>query len=493
MGMSAPGERRPIGTVRIAAPNSARPRVFVLHASLEEDGKPVNENSWRFCAYPRPSAVGILGVYSEAGAIPGVRELTADRPLPKDVRLLITRRLSPKRHAAWLAGGTARVMLVQSEQFFGAVRPAISDTCFLNAFGGAFGGLIRRHPVLDDIPHEGRLDPVLYGLISHARIYPLDKIPQVLADGAIVLGLELTPWVTVVKNPARVTLLSDVAADNGTHLLLCGLDLLEDCPESRYVLSRVIHYMLSDRIAAAAGKCPLKELGRITGAPGTATIYLNFNGDDGKGSSLHPACKPYGTVTFQNGRCTIGRPGETARLELPNPVWPGESWSVEFTVQDFDKLVTAVGNRKLVFGLQYSNHATATFWRPGSLWANAPAYPGRFAVGAVPDVWADSLTNPSWAVAVPVPPPRRVTVRVVADAEEGTCNCYVAYGDDATTAKKGATRLSLAARMPMKTFDWNAPPGFLHLQTIDSPARITIDDVIVQGPFGQDFGKLPSP
>lgn len=483
------GERKAICKVTIAAPKSAEPKALVLHASLEQKGRLVNENSWTFCAYPRAASVEIPGVYSEVGPLPGAKTLEPKDQVPDDARLLITNHLSYKRHARMLDSGKVAIILAQPDQFSGMSENPLADTYFLNSWGGAFGGIIKDHPVLREIPHGGRLDTIMYGLITHSKLYPLDKMPQPFADGCSVFGLDLTAWVTVVKDLMRVTMLSDVVSDNGLHLLLSGLDITEDCPESRFVLSRMIGYMLSGKAAPGAARCTSADLAAATSAP--ATVYLNFDGDDGRGMSLHPDARFTGPVRFENDRCTIGGNGENARLELPNPVRAGENWSVEFTIQDFDKLAKEVGDGKLVFGLQYTNHATGTYWRPGSIWFNSPAYPGRFAIGATKDVFVQSLTEKAQAIPVPSPAPSQITIKVVLDAGKAACDCYAAFGDDTTTAKKRATKFTLAAHMPMPDMSWNALPGFVHIASTESVAPVAIDDVIIEGPFGKGYGVAP--
>lgn len=482
------GERKDIGEITIPAPGGSAPRAFILDVSLEEGSEPVNTNSWTFCSYPRLQPEGdIPGVYSEVGPLPGARVIETGSLVPDDVRLLITDRISARRHSDLLLRKDAAIIVVRSQQFHGRGENPWTDTYFLNSFGGAFGGIIRDHPILREIPHGGRIDPVMYGLVTHSLLYPLDKLPEAFTDGTAVLGLDLTAWVSVTKDMTRVTLLSDVVATNGAHVLLSGLDILEDCPESRFALSRAIGYMLSGKPVPGAGRLA----GDWADLFSPSTIYLSFDGDDGKGSSLHPDCKAYGLVRFDRGRCIIGGAGEDARIEIPNPVREGENWSVEYTIQDFDRLVRTTGAGKLVFGLQYSNHRTSTFWRPGSIWANSPAYPEAFAVGYAPSVWADALTEPTWAVPVPQPAPNRVTIKVVTDVEAGECNCYVAYGEDATTPTRRATNLKLAARMPLQDLAWNQAPGFVHIATTGSVAPVEIDDVIIEGSFGRSFGSAP--
>lgn len=483
------GERQEIGKVTIPAQSSTQPKAFILRTRLEQNGKLVNENSWTFCAYPRLRSESIPGVYSEVGPLPGAKEISFRDPVPDDTRLLITRHLSRKRHGGLIDGGKVGIILAQPDQFSGMGESPLAETYFLNSWGGAFGGIVKEQPVLSGIPNDGRIDTVMYGLITHSRLYPLDKMPEPFAQGCAVFGLDLTAWVTVVKDLMRVTMLSDVVADNGLHLMLSGLDITEDCPESRFVLGRMIDYMLSGKVAPGAAKCTSADLAAATSAP--ATIYLNFDDDDGRGMSLHPDMRFDGPVKFEHDRCIIGGNGENARLELPNPVRAGENWSVEFTIHDFDKLVKQVGDGKLVFGLQYSNHATGVYWRPGSIWFNSPAYPGQFAIGSAPQVFADSLTDKSQAVPVPSPAPSRITIKVVTDAEKETCDCFVAYGNDATTPTKRATNFTLAAHMPMPDMKWNALPGFVHIASTESAAPVVIDDVIIEGPFGNGYGTPP--
>ena len=247
----AVGERKLVGDITIPAPGGTAPTALTLEVSLDQDGKVINTNSWKFYAYPRiKAAPEIQGVYSEVGALPGTRELKESDPMPADIRLLITNKLTIERHGELLGKPNVAIVVAAGEQF-GGVR---QEPYFINAVGGAFGGIVRDHPILRGIPSNGRIDPSMFSLITNSRLYPLDRLPQPFADGCAVFGLKLTAWISVKKDLTRVSLLSDLVSPNGGHLLLCGLDITEDRPESRYVLSDVIDYMLSGKPSADAGR-----------------------------------------------------------------------------------------------------------------------------------------------------------------------------------------------------------------------------------------------
>jgi hypothetical protein len=75
-----------------------------------------------------------------------------------------------------------------------------------------------------------------------------------------VWGLKLTAWVSPVKDLHKALHWSEVVADNRLHLVLCNLDLLSDKPESRYVLSRTVEYLLTGRPCAQARPCAADDL-----------------------------------------------------------------------------------------------------------------------------------------------------------------------------------------------------------------------------------------
>jgi hypothetical protein len=232
------------------------PHFVTLDAAIEKSGRLLTENSWDFYCYPRVErAAAIPGVYSEAGAIPGAVELRPGEALPKEVRVLITRELKRERHAVLLSGGKTAVLLLGTGGF-----KEHKAGYFLNQYGAGYGAIIEEHPVFAGIPHEGRIHPGLYQLVAGGGLLNAEEMPQALREGAVVWGLQLTGWISPVKNLNQTLHWSEVITENQLHLVLCSFDLLSNKPESQYVLGRTIDYLLAGKPCALAKRCATTEL-----------------------------------------------------------------------------------------------------------------------------------------------------------------------------------------------------------------------------------------
>jgi hypothetical protein len=245
----------------IPALASEVPRFLTLECELRQGTQRITRNSWEFFAYPRiPRAAPLAGVFSEAGPIPGATELKPEQALPADLRLLITRGLKRERHGELLrAGGTAVLLLGTGG--YKAIQK--HSDYFLNAFGGAFGGIIEEHPVFAPIPHRGRLHLGLYQLIAGGGLLDAEAMPAALREGAVVWGLGLTAWISTEKNLQRSALYCDVITDRHLHLVLCNLDILANKPESRYVLARTVDYLLAGQPSPLTARCATAELEKL--------------------------------------------------------------------------------------------------------------------------------------------------------------------------------------------------------------------------------------
>jgi hypothetical protein len=225
---------------------------------LHQGTQRVARNAWEFYAYPRLArAKPLAGVFSEAGPIPGATALSTNAPLPPDLRLLITRGLKRERHGDLLRAGKTSVLLLGTGGFKALDK---HSDYFLNAFGGAFGGIIEDHPVFASIPHQGRLHLGLYQLIAGGRLLDAEAMPAALREGSVVWGLGLSAWIVTEKNLQRSAFYCDVVTDRDLRLILCSLDLLADKPESRYVLAKTIDYLLADRPERDTARCATAEL-----------------------------------------------------------------------------------------------------------------------------------------------------------------------------------------------------------------------------------------
>ena len=253
------GEVKPIGEVTLPVLASAFPRFLTLECELREGTRCITRNSWEFFAYPRLlRASPPAGVFSEAGPIPGATELKAQQALPADLRLLITRGLKRERHGELLRAGRAAVLLLGTGGF--AEKRA---GYFLNAAGGAFGGIIEEHPVFASIPHQGRLHQGLYQLIAGGGLLEAEGMPAALRDGAVVWGLGLTAWISREKNLQRWVHYCDVMTERDLHLVLCDLDLLADKPESRYVLAKTLDYLAAGTPSRLTARCATVDLEKL--------------------------------------------------------------------------------------------------------------------------------------------------------------------------------------------------------------------------------------
>lgn len=254
------GQIKPLGDIHLTAPASDVPQFLTLECELLQGSGRVTKNAWEFYAYPRAArarATPLAGVYSEAGPIPGAAELKPDQPLPADLRLLITRELKRDRHGQLLRAGKAGVLFLGTGGFKSIAK---QSDYFLNAGGGAFGGIIEDHPVFAPIPHQGRLHLGLYQLIAGSALVDAESMPQAFRDASVVWGLGLSAWINTEKNLQRSALYCDVISDRDLHLVLCALDILADKPESRYVLARTIDYLLGPQPSRIAARCPSEHL-----------------------------------------------------------------------------------------------------------------------------------------------------------------------------------------------------------------------------------------
>ena len=173
------GEVEPIGDIIIPALGSDIPRFIRLECELWQGPDRVAKNAWEFHAYPRTLSATHAPVFTaRPGRYPGVAQWKPEAPLPADLRLLITRSLQRERHAELLRSGKTAVLLIGTGGFATISR---RPGYFLNAYGGAYGGIIEDHPVFASIPHQGRLHLGLYQLIAGGAPLDAEAMPAALA------------------------------------------------------------------------------------------------------------------------------------------------------------------------------------------------------------------------------------------------------------------------------------------------------------------------
>jgi hypothetical protein len=252
------GQVMSVGDVVIPALTSDVPRFLTLECELRQGTRRVTKNFWEFYAYPRIArATPLAGLFSEAGPLPGATELKPEQALPANLRLLITRGLKRERHSELLRAGKMSVLLAGTGGFKSLDK---HSDYFLNAFGGAFGGIIEDHPVFAPIPHQGRLHLGLYQLIAGGTLLDAEAMPAPLREGSVVWGLGLTAWISTEKNLQPSALYCDVISDRDLHLVLCNLDILANKPESRYVLGKTVDYLLAGQASALSKHCATADL-----------------------------------------------------------------------------------------------------------------------------------------------------------------------------------------------------------------------------------------
>ncbi len=250
------GERVPLGHITIDRLPGTVPRFIRLEVELSAGPRRVTKNAWEFYAYPRIAPRSVLrGVYTETGDLPGAAFLSTNAPLPRDLRVLITRGFKRPRHEALLQEGKCAVLLLGTGGF-----KETRAGYFLNQYGSGFGGIIEDHPVFAAIPHQGRLHLGLHQLIAGGGLLDTGSMPQAFRDGAVVWGLKLTGWVSPVKDLSKAVQWSEIVTETQLHLILCDLDLLSEKPESRYVLRRTIEYLLTGQPCSTATRANADEL-----------------------------------------------------------------------------------------------------------------------------------------------------------------------------------------------------------------------------------------
>ncbi len=251
-----PGQTVPVADVTLKGVSADVPRFMSLEVAIQKGPDRITGNKWDFYCYPRlERTTAIPGVYSEAGPMPGAVEITSDQPLPKDLRVLIVRGLKRDRHSALLQAGKTGVLLLGPAGF-----KEHRAGYFLNQYGAGYGGIIEQHPVFSGIPHEGRIHPGLYQLVAGGGLLNAEEMPAALRDGAVVWGLQLTGWISPVKNLNKTLHWSEVVTEKQLHLVLCSFDLLSNKPESRFVLAQTIDYLLAAQPCALAKPCGTAEL-----------------------------------------------------------------------------------------------------------------------------------------------------------------------------------------------------------------------------------------
>ncbi|NIA14652.1 MAG: hypothetical protein GWP08_11280 [Nitrospiraceae bacterium] len=208
------------------------------------------------------------------------------------------------------------------------------------------------------------------------------------------------------------------------------------------------------------------------------TAYLDFDGDDGSGSSLPPGVTFTG-VTFADSAAVVDRAG--GQLLFPNAWIDGTAFTAEFTVQNVAGFLADPGDpESWVFAWQVVGDGCLY---PAGLFTNDGAGAAEHSVGMAecnisPHGTPASLSGQGTSL---------VTVRCVADPGANEMRAYAAYDADATTgAGRAANFTHLGA------YAWGSIHYNTSLFAIQSWGKTgTIDNVIIEGPNVPDFGTPP--
>jgi len=235
----------PLGEVTFRLPEVERPVRAALRVELREGDRTV-ANAWDLWVLPDVPAelpgVCLYGTpeHTWLRELAGLR--TVDAPTKGD-GVLLTERLDERVLAFLQQGG--RALLAASE---GLVRP------FNPKFGFSFGQyyftppanyppyedghdgiIVRDHPALGDMPHEGFADLQFFRLIAQSP--PLDLEPLGLNDREPIIR-------PIHSYPVGRSLGYLVEGRAGAgHLLVCALELNPSWPEGRYMLTAIRDYL----------------------------------------------------------------------------------------------------------------------------------------------------------------------------------------------------------------------------------------------------------
>jgi hypothetical protein len=240
-------------TMEPRMPDVPDPVRLVLHAQLQDEGKPVCENSWDLWAFPRPAAGSWLKqVVTEMPflwrAYPELKGRSVDRTSERAV--MVSDKLD-RPTMDWIEQG-GRALLLSSSALKPYGRPgdrAWSHTNlyrtipYLTGSRGNMGTVIHPHPALGAFPHEGWCDLNFVHLIS--GVYPIDLSP--FGPGRVKPIIRSTDH---YKTMADKAYLIEVGLGRGV-LLATSLKIAETCdsnPATRYLLDSMLRHLTDDAV-----------------------------------------------------------------------------------------------------------------------------------------------------------------------------------------------------------------------------------------------------
>ncbi|MBI2195191.1 MAG: hypothetical protein HYU36_24695 [Planctomycetes bacterium] len=240
----------PVQEVEMEIPAVPHASVGRLHAGIRE-GNRTFTNQWNLWILPREEGLpDSLAAYG-APRYSWLKEWVKPRRIPAGELhgdcscLCLLSEVMDGDLARFMRGG-GRVLLAATE---GLVRPHRPNFGYIRYFftppanyppyeDGQSGTLIREHPMLGGLPHEGFADLQFFRLIDDAP--PLDLSPLGLHPGEPVIRV-------IHRYPVFRPLAYLVERRwGGGGLILCALDLRPGIPEARFLLERMVRYASSD-------------------------------------------------------------------------------------------------------------------------------------------------------------------------------------------------------------------------------------------------------
>lgn len=228
VGALAKGEVIALPSWDMALPEDAKPRKYLLHASLDA-GTFKASNQWEVYAFPKTSAATPQGV------------------------TILGNKATREQLLAELAAGK-RVLVYGQGPFNGL------DTNFRIGLAGRSAGnfatIIREHPIFRDFPHEGYCGWQFKKLMERGKAVqlegsvPFDPIVDIASSAKVVI---------------RQALMFEYRVGDG-RLLVCGFKFHDDDPASQYLKAKVYDYVASDAFAPKDAITP-EQLAAVIDAP----------------------------------------------------------------------------------------------------------------------------------------------------------------------------------------------------------------------------------
>ena len=258
------------GKIRVELPPVAEPVMLTLEAVLR-DGRYACRNQWSFWLFPgeqrtrRPRDAAVYGVTRRTWmqSLRSVPRLTTRAQKERLAKVVLSEKLDHRLVEHCRRGG--RVILAPPE---GVLRPFPGKLGQNGAYfflppanyppleDGHSGTIVRDHPMLGALPHDGFADLQFFRLISSAPPIDLE---------ALGLG-RLEPVIRVLSTyfVARpLAYLMEVSLGRG-GIILCALNLDQKLPEARYLLDAITRYAASGSFRPTA-KLSEETLARLIG------------------------------------------------------------------------------------------------------------------------------------------------------------------------------------------------------------------------------------